>query len=158
MNAKMAELRRCFESAGFTNVKTVLSSGNVVFDTRSKSETALARDIERAMDRQLKRTFYTIVRPVSRLHELIESDPFAKFRLPANAKRVVTFLAEPHKANLSLPLERDGVRILTMSEREVFTDYVPHPKGAVFMMLIEKTFGVKVTTRTWDTVKKCSAA
>jgi hypothetical protein len=29
MNAKMAELRRCFETAGFTDVRTVLSSGNV---------------------------------------------------------------------------------------------------------------------------------
>ena len=34
MNAKMAELKRCFEHAGFEEVKTVLSSGNVVFTAR----------------------------------------------------------------------------------------------------------------------------
>jgi Uncharacterized protein conserved in bacteria len=34
INAKMPQLKRCFESAGFANVKTVRSSGNVVFDTR----------------------------------------------------------------------------------------------------------------------------
>ena len=33
MNAKMPELKRCFEDAGFGNVKTLLSSGNVVFDS-----------------------------------------------------------------------------------------------------------------------------
>jgi uncharacterized protein (DUF1697 family) len=38
MNAKMAELKRCFEGAGYTDVKTVLSSGNVVFDVRAKSK------------------------------------------------------------------------------------------------------------------------
>jgi uncharacterized protein (DUF1697 family) len=158
MNAKMAELKRCFEGAGFTNVKTVLSSGNVVFDASANSDTAFAREVEAAMAKQLGRTFYTIVRPASQLRELIEADPYAAFHLPANAKRVVTFLRTPHKARLSLPLETDGVRILVMKGREVFTAYVPNPRGAVFMTLIEKTFGANVTTRTWDTVKKCATA
>jgi len=43
MNARMAELRRCFETAGFTDVRTVLSSGNVAFGAPAKSDTALAR-------------------------------------------------------------------------------------------------------------------
>jgi uncharacterized protein (DUF1697 family) len=156
--AKMPDLKRCFEGAGLTNVKTVLSSGNVVFDATTKSEAALVRDVEAAMSRQLGHVFHTIVRPVSRLREMIESDPYAAFRLPANAKRIVTFLREPLKAKLSLPLERDGVRILVIDGREVFTVYVPNPKGAVSMIFIEKTFGTKVTTRTWETVKKCANA
>ena len=158
MNARMAELKRCFEGAGFTDVKTVLSSGNVVFDARARSDTALAHYVEAAMAKQLGRAFYTIVRPASFLRELIQADPYAAFRLPEEAKRVVTFLREPHKAKLSLPLEADGVRILVLKGREVFTAYVPNPRGPAFMALIEKTFGVNVTTRTWDTVKKCATA
>jgi hypothetical protein len=38
--------------------------------------------------------------------------------------------------------------------QEVFSAYVPSPRGPVFMTLIEKTFGKEVTTRTWDTVRK----
>ena len=158
MNARMAELKRCFEGAGFTDVKTVLSSGNVAFGASARSDTAIARAIEAAMARQLDRVFYTIVRRASALRELIEADPYAAFRLPANAKRVVTFLGEPHKVELSLPLETDGARILAMNGREVFIGYVPSPRGAVFMKLIEKTFGARVTTRTWDTIKKCANA
>jgi uncharacterized protein (DUF1697 family) len=158
MNAKMPELRRCFEAAGFTDVKTVLSSGNVVFGARATSEAALERRAENAMEKQLDRTFYTIVRPVNVLRELLDADPYAAFRLPANAKRVVTFLRERHRTKLSLPLEVDGARILAMIGREIFTAYVPSPRGPVFMTLIEKTFGANVTTRTWDTVKKCAAA
>ena len=158
MNAKMAELRHCFEGAGFTDVKTVLSSGNVAFGARAKSDTTLAREAEAAMVKQLGHTFYTIVRSTSTLRELIAADPYAGFRLPANAKRVVSFLREPHKAKLSLPLETEGVRILAMNEREIFIAYIPNPRGPVFMTLIEKTFGTNVTTRTWDTVKKCAAA
>jgi len=156
MNAKMPELKRCFEEAGFTDVRTLLSSGNVVFDARAASEAALERRAEAAMEKGLGRTFHTIVRPVSRLAELLEVDPFARFDLPADAKRVVTFLREPHGAELSLPLEVDGARILAMEGREIFTAYVPSPRGPVFMTLIQKTFGENVTTRTWDTVRKCS--
>jgi uncharacterized protein (DUF1697 family) len=158
MNAKMAELRSCFEAAGFTNVKTVLSSGNVVFDTSSKSDTALARDVEVAMTRHLGRTFYTIVRRTSHLREIIEADPYSSFHLPASAKRVVTFLRKGHDPTLSLPIESDGVHILITKRLEVFSAYLPNPRGAVFMTLIEKTLGSEVTTRTWDTVKKCAYA
>jgi uncharacterized protein (DUF1697 family) len=158
MNAKMAELRRCFEVAGFANVKTVLSSGNVVFDAAINSDAAVARKAEEAMAKQLGRTFSTIVRPTSHLRDLIEADPYARFRLPAAAKRVVTFLRDAPTGNLALPLETDGARILSLKGREVFTAYVPSTRGAVFMTLIEKTFGKNVTTRTWETVKKCAAA
>jgi uncharacterized protein (DUF1697 family) len=157
-NAKMPELRRCFEGAGFTDVKTLLSSGNVVFTARGTTEAALERRAEKAMAKQFGHAFYTIVRPTNALSQLLEADPFAAFRLPANAKRVVTFLREPYPSDLTLPIEVDGARILGMDGREVFTAYVPSPRGPVFMTLIEKTFGRNVTTRTWDTVKKCAAA
>lgn len=35
MNAKMPELKRALESAGFRNVTTVLASGNAAFDAGS---------------------------------------------------------------------------------------------------------------------------
>ena len=158
MNAKMADLRRCFEAAGFANVKTVLSSGNVVFDAPTQSDIAVASRAEAAMAKQPGRTFLTIVRSTRHLRNLIEADPYAAFRLPADAKRVVTFLGEPPAGRLALPLEADGTRILAVKGREIFTVYVPSPRGAVFMTLIEKTFGTNVTTRTWDTVRKCASA
>ncbi|MDM0073484.1 DUF1697 domain-containing protein [Variovorax sp. J2P1-59] len=158
MNAKMPELKRCFESAGFTNVKTVLSSGNVVFDARAASAASLERKVEAAMTQHLDRSFQTIVRSAKALRDLLDADPYAAFDLPAGAKRVVTFLRTVHPAKLSLPLEKDDARILAMKNQEIFSAYVPGPRGPVFMVLIEKTFGTDLTTRTWDTVRKCAAA
>jgi uncharacterized protein (DUF1697 family) len=159
MNAKMAELGQCFESAGFGNVKTVLASGNVVFDTpRAASPATLQRKCEAAMAAQLDRGFLTIVRRVEFLEQLIEADPYARFDLPKNAKRVVTFLREPARAPMKLPLESGEARILAMDAGEIFTAYVPQPGNPVFMNLIEKTFGKDLTTRTWETVKKCALA
>jgi uncharacterized protein (DUF1697 family) len=154
----MPELKRSFEAAGFTNVKTVLSSGNVVFDARSASESSLERKAEASMQDSLGRAFYTIVRPITVLRSLLETDPFAAFAVPTSAKRVVSFLRDPSTAKLKLPIESDGARILNVTGREVFTAYVPSDKGPLFMKLIETTFGREVTTRTWETVKKCVAA
>jgi uncharacterized protein (DUF1697 family) len=158
MNAKMADVRRCFEHAGFAHVKTVLSSGNVAFDAGGKSEAALVRSAQAAMTAQMDRSFLTLVRSTGHLLTLLAADPYAGFRLPTAAKRVVTFLRAAPRAEPALPIDSDGVRILALRGREVFTAYVPNPRGPVFMTLIERTFGSELTTRTWDTVGKCAAA
>jgi len=158
MNAKMPELKRCFESAGFTEVKTLLSSGNVVFNAHAAARATLERKAEAAIEAGLGRSFLTTVRSADSLRDLLAADPYAAHGLPADAKRVVTFLRDTPKAALALPIEVEGARILAMREDEVFTAYVPSPRGPVFMTLIEKTFGTGLTTRTWDTVRKCAAA
>ncbi len=156
LNAKMPELKFCFEGAGFTNVRTVLSSGNVVFDARAASDASLERKAESAMQSMLGRSFYTIVRRVDYLRALLETDPYAPFTPPANAKRVVSFLREPGSSKLALPLASDGAQVLCIVGTEVFTAYALSESGPVFMKLIEKAFGTDVTTRTWETVRKCS--
>jgi uncharacterized protein (DUF1697 family) len=157
MNAKMTELKRAFETAGFDDVGTVISSGNVVFTAGSSSPRALERKAEAAMTRELGRSFLTIVRSIDALRELLDEDPFARFRLRPGSKRVVTFLHEPTAAKLDLPIERDGARILVATPAEVFTAYVPSPRGGAFMKVIEDAYGQGVTTRTWETVEKVVA-
>jgi uncharacterized protein (DUF1697 family) len=158
LNAKMPALKRCFEQAGFTNVKTVLSSGNVVFDARASKEAALQRKAEAAMQAVLGRSFLTFVRSVDMLQTMSGADPYAGFELPPGAKRVVTFLREPHDLVIHTPIGREEARILRADNREVFSACVPGPCGSAFMVLLEKTFGAAITTRTWDTVRKCAAA
>ena len=154
LNATMPDLRTAFETAGFTGVKTVLASGNVVFASRIADRAVLERRAEAALKRHLGCMFLTIVRPTATLERLLESDPFARHRLPRNAKRVVTFLRAAPSERPKLPCEVDGARILAVRGGEVFVAYVVSPKGAVFMRLIEKTFGTAVTTRTWETLAR----
>jgi len=157
VNAQMPALKRCFEAAGFADVRTILSSGNVAFDARATSLPALERRAEKAMHAGLGRSFGTIVRSARYLQELLASDPFGEFALPPQAKRVVTFLRR-RETGLALPIERDGASILKVLGSEAFSAYVPGPKGPVFMILLERTFGTDVTTRTLDTVRKCASA
>jgi uncharacterized protein (DUF1697 family) len=157
-NCRMPELARAFESAGFTAVKTVLSSGNVVFDARSASEATLQRKAETAMRHCMSQAFPTIMRRVDHLRELLAADPFRDFDLVPGAKRVVTFLRETPRKPIVLPVEQDGARLLALVGRELLSAYVASPKGPVFMTLIERTVGKEVTTRTWDTVAKVARA
>jgi uncharacterized protein (DUF1697 family) len=150
----MADLKRAFEAAGFTEVTTFLSSGNVGFTAPAASPASLERRAEAAMTRRLGHTFLTIVRPVDRLRELLASDPYSGFRIAPEAKRIVTFLRKVPAAMPKLPLERDGVRIVAIQETEVFSAYLPNPKGPVFMTLLQKHFGKEQTTRTWQTVAR----
>jgi uncharacterized protein (DUF1697 family) len=156
-NAKMPELRRAFEEAGFSDVRTVLSSGNLTFSAPPASEPALERRAEAAMERRLGRSFPAIVRTVDALRALLASEPWAGARARRGEKRVVTFLRREPRRRLDFPIELDGARILGVDGREVFTAYVPGPRGAVFMALVERTFGRDVTTRTWETVRKVAS-
>lgn len=156
MNMKMAQLKQCLEAAGFGDVRTLLSSGNVVFSTRKTSEKALERRIEAAIERDLGQPFLTFVRSIDSLQAILASDPYKPFRLAAGSKRIVTFLRTEGTPPPKLPIELDGARILCVRGTEVFSAYIPGPRGPVFMSLIEKTFGKEVTTRTWDTVSKAA--
>ena len=154
LNCKMAELKQCLETAGFGHVKTVLASGNVVFDARAASRESLERKVEAAMQKGLGRVFATTVRSIEELAAMRTADPYKKFDLPAKAKRIVTLLHARPTTKVKLPIELDEAQILCIKGTEVFSAYVPNDKGPVFMALIERTFGKDLTTRTWETIRK----
>jgi len=154
-NASMQALRRAFEAAGYGNVKTVLASGNVVFDSRATSLPALERKVEAAIEKGLGKRFLTIVRPVDELRRLLERDPY-RGRVKPDAKRIVTFVRG--LPVLELPIERDGATLLHLDKDVLFSAYLPTPKGPVFMALIEKAVGKDQTTRTWQTLEKVARA
>jgi uncharacterized protein (DUF1697 family) len=158
LNAKMPELKACFESADFKYVRTVLSSGNVVFDSELSNLAAIEAMAEAAMEKTLGRVFYPIVRSVAELDALLSGNPYAEHGIPPDAKRVVSFFREPPTPKIALPLAQDLASVFLLRGREAFTAYRPTEKGPVFMVLIEQAFGKNVTTRTVDTVAKCAAA
>jgi uncharacterized protein (DUF1697 family) len=158
MNAKMPALKACFESAGFSNVRTLLSSGNVAFDAHASSMSTLERHAEAAMQSGLGRSFITIVRPQTALQALVASEPFAAFQLSPSSKPLVLFLRKPAELSLDLPIHRGDASILAFNGSEALCAYVPGANASGFMGLLERSFGKTITTRTLDTVRKCAKA
>lgn len=158
MNATMAGLKKAFERAGFRDVRTILGTGNLRFSAPAASLSAIEQRAEAAMEKALGRAFYTIVRPLDALRDLLASDPYARLGLKPGSKRIVTFLRRKVEPVPKLPLEKDGARILAVRGAEVLSAYVRTAKGPVFMALLEKTFGKDITTRTWETVERIARA
>ena len=156
-NCSLPELAHSFAAAGCSDVKTVLSSGNVVF-TAAGTQRVIQKSAQAALKAHLDRAFMVLARPMEALQTMLACDPYVAFKLKPGAKRVATFLASEPIATLKLPIELDGAKILRLKERALFSAYLPRPKGPVVMALIERTFGKDVTTRTWDTLRKVCAA
>ena len=70
---KSAELKSAFEAMGFTEVKTLLASGNVLFD--AKPSKGLKAKIEAGLKEQFGFAIGTVLRSVDELEAMVASDP-----------------------------------------------------------------------------------
>src|SRR6266852_6181845 len=73
---KMDHLRSLFEAMGFSNVETFIASGNVIFDSKSKSTKALESKIERALEDNLGYEVTTFIRSIAELAAVARYKPF----------------------------------------------------------------------------------
>jgi uncharacterized protein (DUF1697 family) len=73
---KMAELKICLEDAGFTEVKTYLQSGNVVFESE-KSQSALKAELEALLSKTFDYPAKVQVLTIAKLKKIIKDNPFA---------------------------------------------------------------------------------
>ena len=85
---KMADLKLCFEKAGFQNVRTVLQTGNVIFESERDVDD-LRPKIEKLLEDTYKYPAKAQVLPVDALREIIAANPFAD--APENYQQYVIF-------------------------------------------------------------------
>lgn len=153
----MADLKKAFESLGFRNVRTVLASGNVVFEARGKDR-ALADTIAARLEQVFGFPVNVVLRTLKELRAIIDSDPFKGAPSGPDAKLYVTFLAQktPGRSRLCLPEGAKGVRIVRVAPGEVFSVIRLSADAGTpdLMAFLESAFGKEVTTRNWQTVLK----
>ena len=149
----MGELRAVFESLGYENVRTVLASGNVLFETARTAETTLSRDIEKALGTTFGARIATTVRTRAQLERLVDADPFADVKASSRKRPFATFLKRK-PSSASFPSGR-GFEILGIVERTVLS-VVDLSGGSTpdFMRVLDRELGSDVTTRGWETVLK----
>ena len=129
LNAKMPELHAAFETAGFVDVKTVLSSGNVLFSAPAGKAESLARQCEAAMAAHLGRSFWTVVVSVAELRALVAADPWHAFKVPPAAKQVVSFLRAPPGGTAAFSDRKGRCHHLRSRRSDGFLGLSPSPQG-----------------------------
>ena len=157
---KMADLRELATGLGLANVRTLLQSGNLIFESRGRTPARLERLLQGAARDHLALATEVFVRSGKELAAIVAGNPF-----PGEAKR------DPARL-LVLFLDRapDRPRVAALEEavvgREVIRTgsrhlYIVYPDGAgrsrLTNVVIERTLGARGTARNWNTVLKLAA-
>lgn len=151
----MDKLSRAFESWGFASVRTILASGNVLFETGRAGE-GLAQTIEKNIEKSFGLDGSVILRTVDDIQNMAKADPFKGIVVTPQTRLYVTFLTEKSRSSLKVPYESQDkdFRILGVTDGEVFSVLtLSRDRRTVdAMKILETEFGKKVTTRNWNTI------
>ena len=156
---KMADLRDMFETLGFQNVRTVLASGNVVFESKENDGEVLTTKIESELKKAFKRDISVILRSKDHLKKLQANEPFKGIEMTQDIQLYVTFLPEklrPRTITIPYTSPQEDFSILSATFTEIFS-IVDLSKGRgtpVLMNFLQKEYGTELTTRSWNTIIK----
>lgn len=148
-----AELRKVFEALSFEGVRTVISSGNVLFETDRRGTATLESLIEGALLDHLDAPCSTILRDRRQIEQLAELDLFDSFEDGPSDRCNVTFLKR--MPAVQAPDVGPGARIVAVQGQTVFSVIdTTSSKTPDLMAKLERAYGKEITTRTWKTVHR----
>ena len=155
---RMDDLRAVYESLELSDVRTYVQSRNVVFKTKERNLSHLAKRIEKEIERRFGFHSDVIVRTTTEMKDVIARNPFARRRGIEPARLLVTFLA----ADPGEEARGKVRRMKTGPPEELYVDgrelYVYFPKGMGRSKLpvaaIEKALQTTGTARNWNSVSK----
>lgn len=158
---KMSELKKTFESLGAADVKTLLNSGNVIFSYEQIENSMLEQKIEEALSKTFGFSISVMVRTSAEITSLIRANPFKHVTVTPQIRLLVTFAGELPKSTIKLPYkspEKDFCILCIIGHDICSVIDSSSTKGTPdAMKLLEREFGKKITTRTWNTVQKIAA-
>jgi uncharacterized protein (DUF1697 family) len=146
---KMADLKTAMEKAGYTDVVTILASGNVLF---SAAKNASAKDVEKVIASAFGVAVGVVLRTQDDIRKLVSSDPFKGITVTPDTRLYVTFLP-PDVVLQSTPIPHD-VRVVRSVPTEICSvvTVLAQKNTTDLMAWLDKTYGKSVTTRNWNTI------
>src|SRR4051794_19306354 len=154
----MAALRTALEDAGFSGVRTLLQSGNVVLDAELEPD-AVAREVEAVIARGFGLEVDVVVRSREELEGVVARNPLAEFA--DDPRRHQVFFcsqAPPPEAVEALGAAELAPERVIADGRELHSW---HPDGIQRSELAKRLsrarLGVTATARNWNTVTKLLA-
>jgi uncharacterized protein (DUF1697 family) len=153
----MAELKALAAKMGLGNPRTLLQSGNLVFESAAKSAATLEKTLESEVAKRFGVTAEVMVRSGEALAAVMARNPFPKEAKDDPARLHVHFLKSPASAAQVAELQAaiKGREIAQGSGTEVFIYY---PDGMADTKLtgavLKRHLGEAGTARNWNTVTK----
>jgi len=153
---KMDSLRALCESLGHCDVQTYVQSGNVIFRTKERDITKIARKVEDAIEKKHGFRPDVVLRTTAEMREVIARNPFAKRKGIEPGKLIVTFLDSepPAEAKVAVQALKPDPEEIRMNGRELYI-YFPNGSGrSKLVPLLSRALKNKGTGRNWNTVVK----
>ena len=151
-------LRKVFESCGFKNVRSFISSGNILFESEEKDAVKLEKKVEKAFRDTHGIEVATFIRNKAEVDAFLKSAPFGKLQHGSKTYLIVTFLKEDADAKALHTLLKDKKSGIGTYDKKfnVFCSSVDTTtsKTPDFMQKLEKLLGKEITTRTINTVER----
>jgi uncharacterized protein (DUF1697 family) len=156
---KMADLKALMEKEGYKNVRTVIASGNVVFDAPKQKPGSLSMRLETVYEKKFGFKIGVIVRTMGEIEKMLSAKPFKSVKVTKDIRRYVTFLSETAPKGERARSVVSAFKILKVSPYEVYTvlDLSLVAKTPDVMKYLGATFGKKTTMRNWNTIEKIAA-
>ena len=156
---KMEALRDCCAGLGFTNVRTLLQSGNLIFSS-APADAELERLLETRARKELDLNTEFFVRSAKEWARIINGNPFPEDARRDPARLILMLLKEAPKAKSveALRVAITGPETVHVQGRDAYFIY-PDGTGRsrLTLSLIEKKLGTRATGRNWNTVLKIAA-
>jgi uncharacterized protein (DUF1697 family) len=154
---KMDELRKIFEEMGFSNVKTYIQTGNVIFEDIKKNKNKLIKKIEMKLVKETKNNITIVLLTFSEIKEIIQKKPEDYGDDNEKYKWDVIFLIEPLTAKEAI-IEfkpRGGVDKIYEGKNVLYHSFLKE-KGTKshFSKIVESKIYPKISIRNWNTTRK----
>lgn len=154
----MAELRGLVESLGFSNVRTLLSSGNVIFDAEDDAEEEAAALIRQGLINRLGVDACVIVISAADVTEILELNPFSDAGNPSRLL-IGVLSAASDRDRLGALIERDwGDERLGFGQRAVYLWIPDGVKQSRLYAGLDRVMADRVTTRNLSTMMRIAEA
>ncbi|MFN0243586.1 MAG: DUF1697 domain-containing protein [Planctomycetota bacterium] len=154
----MADLRALFESLGFGRVRTLLNSGNVVFDVPARAKKDTGPVIEAAIQKQFGIVSRVTVIRANDLDLILAENPLLDVAKDPSKLLVSVPSTRADLARLTpLVAKKWGSEALAVGARAA---YCWSPKGVLDSEVnkaVAKLLGDSVTSRNWTTMSKLQA-
>ena len=154
---KMEALRKVLTESGFTDVKTYIQSGNLLFNSEVQDTNNLILTIENLIEKHFGFHTDVILRKLFEIENVLKSLETCRLKPEDERKYYVTFAKEEFSVQIDVPLfsKNQDVEIIYRNSKDFISVSTEFKGNFGFPnSFIEKLTGIPATTRNPNTLEK----
>ena len=155
----MADLRDMIAELGHTDVRTLLNSGNAVFNSKRPNVTKISSGIEAAIAANCKFSANVMVVTAQELDCIIDENPLLHIAKDPS-RHLVAFVRQAKHLEPLRPMLEEAWKpdVLAITQRAAYLWCSTGLLDSKMALAFSRKAGATVTTRNWATVLKLQAA